>query len=438
MDSALQATEAVFVKAEPPEDACVQDVPSLTYMSSCEDMTIKTESLCESGSIEIELPLADVHVKQEPSEPDGTAAAGPYAGHLENNELLLEPVRGPEPVPQRRIVAAQGKTPTKKTSAKMKIFKCAYCKYETVNLLWLIRHTKKHCDKNTASKSRLRVHKNNHTVETFKCGRIYASTSKSNLLHKVKLYKCNQCSFACTQQDDLLKHKIVHTVNPGNPQGNLQVPERKDTSEKAYKCSYCSDSFLEEVSWQVHERKHTGEKPFKCDQCSYAGTQINYLLRHKAMHTYVIPYKCSQCNFTCTKKDDLLNHKVVHIKDQPFKCDKCSFATDRKWHLRVHKASHTGEETYTCSTCNYTTLRQIDLANHEARHTVNRFKCEKCSFACNRQFQLKNHERITHDEKLNKRIQTTYAHNGSRNHLSIQKDSAEDLLAPPLVPVQGK
>ncbi|XP_063629507.1 zinc finger protein 91-like [Cydia splendana] len=433
MESALQATDAVSVKAEPPDDVCVQDKPSCEEVSIKIEPCVKDEPMCERVSFEIK--LQDVCVKQEPSKTDG-AAAGVYAGQLDNNELVLEPVRGPEPAVKRRV-AAQGRLPKDKSSANTKIFKCAYCTYETVNLLWLIRHTKKHCDKKSSNKSR-GVQKKHQAVETFKCGRIYAGTSKSTLLHDVKLYKCNQCSFACTEQDDLLLHKIVHTVKPGNPQRNLQVLERNDTKEKTYKCSYCSASFLQEVTWQVHERRHTGEKPFKCDQCSYAGTQINHLLSHKAMHTNVISYKCSQCDFACAKKDDLLNHKVIHMNDQPFKCRDCSYATDRKCHLRVHRATHTGAEIYKCSTCNYVTIRQKDLANHEARHAVKRYKCDKCSFACNRQFQLKHHERI-HDEKLNKRIQETRAHN-LRNYLSIQKDSAEDQPVPQqvLVPVQDK
>ncbi|XP_063387777.1 zinc finger protein 98-like [Cydia fagiglandana] len=447
MESALQATYAVLVKTEPPDDVCAQNEPS------CEVVAIKIEPSCVKDEpmrerVSFEMKLEDVCVKQEPSKTDGAAAAGVYAGRLENKELVLEPVRGPEPAVERRIAAALGQTPKDKSSANTKIFKCAYCTYETVNLLWLIRHTKTHSDKKSSNKSRLGcnkksskksrsgVQKKHQTVETFKCGRIYAGTSKISLQHDVKLYKCNQCSFACTQKDDLLLHKIVHTVKPGNTQRNLQELERKDTNENTYKCSYCSASFLQEVTWQVHERRHTGEKPFKCDQCSYAGTQINHLLSHKAMHTNVISYKCSQCDFACGKKDDLINHKVIHMNDQPFKCRDCSFSTDRKCHLRVHRATHTGAAIYKCSTCDYVTIRQKDLANHEARHAVKRYKCEICSFACNRQFQLKHHERI-HDEELKKRIQETQAHN-LRNYLSIQKDSAEDQPPPPSVPVQDE
>ncbi|XP_061724358.1 zinc finger protein 271-like [Cydia pomonella] len=434
MESTLQDTEEVFIKAEPPEDVCVQK-------ASCEDLPIKVEpsyvndeSLGESVSIEIEVSLDVVSIKHET---DDTAAGN----EKENNELLPEPARGPEPAVEQRIIATKEQSPKKKSSGKPKIFKCAHCKYETVNRVCLVRHMRKNCDEKSSNKSCLRVLERHRTVNKFKCELMYAGTSKSNLLHEeihdVQLYKCNQCSYACTQQDDLLKHKIVHTVKPSNPQRKLQVLERKNTKEKAYKCSFCSNAFCEEVSLQVHERKHTGEKPFKCDQCSYAGTQINHLLLHKAMHTYVNPYKCDQCKFACAKNDDLLKHKVIHDNVQPYKCDKCSFATDRKWNLQVHETSHTGKKAYKCSICSYTTVRKNNLVKHEARHAVKRFKCEKCSFACNRQFQLKNHERI-HDEKLNKRIPVTHARNGLSNHLSTQEDSAEDQPVPPLDPVQDK
>ncbi|XP_063629506.1 zinc finger protein 90-like [Cydia splendana] len=325
MESTLQDTEEVFVKGEPPED-CGQDEPSCDVFIKIEPC-VKDEPMCERVSFEMK--LEDVCVKQEPSETDGTATAGLYAGHLENNELVLQPVRGPEPAVKRRV-ATQGQSPKK----------------------------------------------------------------KSSVLHDVKRYKCDQCSFiACTNEADLLIHKKIHTIKKKG------VLKRTDTKKKAYKCSYCSEAFSEEVSLQAHKRKHTGEKSFKCDQCGYTSTQERYLLSHKASHINVRPYKCSQCDFACAKKDELINHKVIiHSYEPPFKCEVCSFAAESNKTLQLHKATHTGAETYKCSTCNYTTLRRDNLTQHEARHAAKRFKCDKCSFGCNQEYRLKNHER-THTYK---------------------------------------
>ncbi|XP_063388140.1 zinc finger protein 431-like [Cydia fagiglandana] len=305
MESTLQDTEKVFVKSEPPE---CEDEPSCHVFIKIEPC-VKEEPLCERVSFEME--LADVCVKQEPSETDG-AAAGPYAGQLENNELVLEPVRGPEPEVKRRV-ATQGQSPKKKSSA----------------------------------------------------------------LHDVK-------------------RKRKHTIQKKG------VLKRTNTKKKAYKCSYCSEAFSEEVSLHAHKWKHNDEKSFKCDQCGYTTTREHYLLSHKASHIRgvgVRPYKCSQCDFACAKKDELINHKVIiHTYEPPFKCEICSFAAESNKTLQLHVATHTGAETYKCSTCNYTTLRRNNLMQHEARHAAKRFKCEKCSFGCNQEYQFKNHER-THTYK---------------------------------------
>ncbi|XP_063369902.1 paternally-expressed gene 3 protein-like [Cydia amplana] len=228
MESTLQdtePTEEVFVKAEPSEECVqlVQDEPSCDVSIKIEPY-VKDEPL-QKVSIEIELALENGCVKQEASKTASTAAGNEH----ENNELVPEPVRGSEPAVERRVATqgSQGQTPKKELSGKPKIFKCAHCEYETVNLLGLIRHTKKHCDndKKSNKKSCLGVQKRNQTVETFKCGH------------------------------DLLKHKIVHN-KPGNPQKDLQALEREDTKEKSYKCSYCSEAFLGEFKLKHHERIH--------------------------------------------------------------------------------------------------------------------------------------------------------------------------------------
>ncbi|XP_061727328.1 uncharacterized protein LOC133532595 isoform X3 [Cydia pomonella] len=93
--SAFKSIKSVCAKAEPCENVCIADEPtvegvSVKVESFMDDVCLVDEPRCESSFIKPESSCSDVCVKDESL--GQSAAAGLYTDHVVKDELVLGPV----------------------------------------------------------------------------------------------------------------------------------------------------------------------------------------------------------------------------------------------------------------------------------------------------------------------------------------------------------
>ena len=234
---------------------------------------------------------------------------------------------------------------------------------------------------------------------------------KENTSPIEKSFKCDDCSYTCTENSDLVKHLRIHL------------------GEKPYKCKECSFTCSKKSIFLRHQRTHTGEKPYKCKECPFACSDKSNHIRHQRTHTGEKPYKCSHCSYSSVRKDKLTLHLRTHTGDKPYKCKEFSFACSDKSSLVQHQRTHTGEKPFLsarnvhllalinqillntkvltrqrnlskCKECSFGSARKDNLTLHMMKHTGEKpYKCKECSFACSDKSSLVQHQRTHTGEK---------------------------------------
>ena len=81
--------------------------------------------------------------------------------------------------------------------------------------------------------------------------------------------KCKHCGKRCRHMTDLLRHQKTH-------------------EDGEFQCKYCPKKLKSEEYLIAHERYHTGEKPFKCSMCTNAFVNKDRLRQHmRGVHNIV-------------------------------------------------------------------------------------------------------------------------------------------------------
>ncbi|XP_025095988.1 uncharacterized protein LOC112564999 isoform X1 [Pomacea canaliculata] len=138
-----------------------------------------------------------------------------------------------------------------------------------------------------------------------------------------KLIRCDFCTATFTRQNNLTRHKKIHTVN-------LQ-------EEKYYQCLYCKRPFLQ-----------------RCD-----------MNRHMQIHTKQEPFRCNTCGKGYIRKSDLVVHERFHAKSRVFKCDKCERCFCQSGDLKRHiRFVHAEKSLLTCVHCHHKYAKETTLIHH--------------------------------------------------------------------------
>ncbi|XP_030018958.1 zinc finger protein 271-like [Sphaeramia orbicularis] len=90
----------------------------------------------------------------------------------------------------------------------------------------------------------------------------------------------------------------------------------------------------------------TSQKPYKCPYCSKCFSLTKTLIRHMKIHSEDKFYRCRLCGRRFCQKSDLVNHTRVHTGEKPYRCQECHKAFAQKGNLVVHMRTHTAEKPY--------------------------------------------------------------------------------------------
>ena len=303
---------------------------------------------------------------------------------------------------------------------------------------------------------------------------------------KIKDYKCDNCSYECSQKSSLNMHIM-------------------DVHMKDFKCDQCDYATGRKYYLSVHIRKHhSNETPksrdnpnHKCDQCGKTFCNKQKLQYHvKCIHDKIRDYKCDFCNHASTSKYNLGVHvRGVHSNKENFKCDECTFQHPHKkklkQHVRKEHPKHAGknhdddeeersqaslppvenssresieavvikpvretvkisQETpmqekqscrlstknkvpqYSCDQCEYKFSKKQYLERHKnsVHDKIKDFKCDKCSMAFALKGSLNMHIKVVHEKVKNFKCQLCQytASNRSKllHHHRIVHDKVKD------------
>lgn len=223
------------------------------------------------------------------------------------------------------------------------------------------------------------------------------SSDKYSLCNK-QLFKCNVCSYCCS---DLLLHKshliLFHSEN------------------KILDCEYCDYQTSQCANLATHIRVHFqldcdfqcpvkksvksrlvgscgGKAPYECTKCDFVCKSQIKFKKHSQTHLDLGKYKCSDCSLHFKKKETLKTHVKKHVtKEKSFQCLSCHLSFCKKQQLKIHLRSH--QQSYVCDICNFKCTYKHKLQIHMKIHTRKSLKCGKCSSIFSKKSNLKLHMR---------------------------------------------
>ncbi|XP_018564714.1 zinc finger protein 501-like [Anoplophora glabripennis] len=204
-------------------------------------------------------------------------------------------------------------------------------------------------------------------------------------------YKCTQCTQSFIEEKDLNLHKSTHTS--GDPvcvvcnknfrtRQMLKRHMKIHMVHKPHICQHCGKGYAESHSLTKHMRKHLGiprEKKHFCDECGQGFSEPYYLNVHIRKHTGERPLKCEMCDKSFADPRSLKAHNMMHSGEKPYKCHICSKSFSQSVNLTKHIRVHTGEKPYICTICDKTFTQSSSLQKHHRTHTGEKpFACDSC------------------------------------------------------------
>lgn len=187
----------------------------------------------------------------------------------------------------------------------------------------------------------------------------------SQQIKSERLYKCNLCDKAYTQDHNLKHHiKSVHEGIVSNSNNALrhdgplghEYQHGMQRPKKEFFCNICNKLYVQRQGLKHHIRVwHEGiksERLHKCSLCDKAYTQDHNLKHHmQSVHEGLRLFKCDSCDKDYTTRQGLKHHvKVVHLgykAENLYKCQACEKAYTQKHNLTLHtKNVHGGVKVF--------------------------------------------------------------------------------------------
>lgn len=246
-------------------------------------------------------------------------------------------------------------------------YPCSLCKITFARLCDLVRHQQNKklflcsiCRKGFRHQEEMEKHKKVHTesakpckCET--CGKVFKSHAPL-IRHRRKHRDrppvvCSYCGKKFSSKDYLRAHMVRHTGG--------------------YPCPVCGKVFYQKAYLNYHLNKHAGQEPYLCDTCGKGWPTPALLKVHMVKHREGRPLKCDDCGATYKRESSLISHqRSKHGGMRPFVCEVCSKAFRIKSQLKTHMMVHTGEKPYSCTHCGKKFTKSYNLKKHREKPCV--------------------------------------------------------------------
>lgn len=213
---------------------------------------------------------------------------------------------------------------------------CAICKWKSICLRQLSRHTQSHFCKFTCEA----------------CGKSYSTAT--TLSHHIRFSHsgneriCRKCKMTFSS----LEAKREHL----------------NQSRKcwAHVCNLCGERFMTWTLKQGHlaEVHEAPKRTYACPECpEIFDDRKKYRSHFKISHTDD-NFMCSCCGMKFENKRRLEDHRVVHTKEKLFQCTVCSKMFPRKKNLAQHMWIHSEHKRFGCAMCNKLFNQRVSWRTH--------------------------------------------------------------------------
>ncbi|XP_065364736.1 zinc finger protein 267-like isoform X2 [Calliphora vicina] len=162
-----------------------------------------------------------------------------------------------------------------------------------------------------------------------------------------------------------------------------------------FKCSYCSEIFIQHKDFKIHKFQHDGSIPFKCQECGMGFKTSGSYTVHVKRHLGVLRFRCEICGKGYPVNSELELHMRSHTGDQPYLCSICGEGFRAYIGYDNHMRRHEERFRHYCHICQKGFNTFVRLTDHVNAHlNVRDFICPVCgkSFTCKKY--LNYHKRI--------------------------------------------
>ncbi|KAG8557462.1 hypothetical protein GDO81_016640 [Engystomops pustulosus] len=222
------------------------------------------------------------------------------------------------------------------------------------------------------------------------------------------------------------------------------------STQKAFQCTMCGDSFRTKGSLIRHIRRHTDERPYSCSKCGKSFRESGALSRHmrsltpcteKLSHvlgsSVVVKRDANSSVLVSTDvtshlgtdeidgspviqlvtddKGNLLHEIHVQVRAvafktgidgimnkeiESFKCAQCGAVCKSSSSLKVHLKGHEGCKLFSCDQCGREFLKAHLLKKHlESHGNVRKYKCGECGKMYKTIAHVKGHMRVHSEDR---------------------------------------
>ncbi|XP_044736711.1 oocyte zinc finger protein XlCOF6-like [Chrysoperla carnea] len=255
--------------------------------------------------------------------------------------------------------------------------------------------SKAYREPNELAKHCIRVHNHKETVQCKVCNEVFSIQAQLDFhmkRHFKKKSVCDTCGKEFFNIAKLKRHKQSH-----------------ETREKTIFCLLCDRMFARHSTLMIHNKKYHSGKPLMKKICNICGKSVLNIKTHTLQkHSTERPFKCTLCSKSYVIKSQLYNHiKSQHDNDvggddKKFTvlCSTCGKCCRSNADLKVHMISHTNEQLFQCHICEKKYKSAQGLKCHINKHNNLRpYSCTHCPKAFYTSQILKNHLRTHTGER---------------------------------------
>lgn len=232
------------------------------------------------------------------------------------------------------------------------------------------------------------------------------------------------------EDEQLLEETSTRASSEAQGEDPIKALPFEVTSDGAYKCTLCMETFrlMKEIKIHIRKEHPQASQIYSCKFCAKKFSDTGSLRLHTRFHTMDFPFSCDDCGAKFTMKNRLDNHFArYHDKNSPsytekrFKCTLCpriflQLQARHKHMKHFHEvnvkdiamdSALPGSQVYYCETCSvpFESPEECNahfFENHPTagengeKRMSKRYKCNECSKLFRHRTAFRSHVMINH------------------------------------------